>query len=266
MKWFKLPCITLITITILFGAVLMASAGTVPTTLNYQGTLYDNTGQAVNGPKDITVSLYDVSSGGTAFWTELQTGVIVKDGIFSLVLGKDSNNSIDPIKLSGTTFIGIKVGSDAEMAPRQQFTSVAYAMKSGDGVPIGAIIMWSGAINQIPQGWALCDGTNGTPNLKDRFIVGAGNNYLPGTTGGNATISLQHSHIINDHTHSGTTQGPSSYNNDIEEGSGHTAADNGHTHKFATGGASDRNTDSRLSVAQDIRPPYYALAFIMKLQ
>lgn len=266
MKWTKLNCITILTgIALLFSSVTVL-AGAVPNTLNYQGTLYDNTGQPVTGSKDITVSLYDVSSGGTAFWSELQTGVIVKNGNFSLVLGKDPGKLIDQTKLSGTTFIGIKVGADAEMVPRQQFTSVAYAMKSGDGVPIGAIIMWSGAINQIPQGWALCDGTNGTPNLKDRFIVGAGNNYLPGNTGGNATINLQHSHIANDHTHTGTTQGPIGYNNDIQKGSGHTAADNKHTHIFATGGASDRNTDGRLSTAQDILPPYYALAFIMKLQ
>ena len=44
-------------------------------------------------------------------------------------------------------------------------------------IPKGGIIMWSGATTAIPQGWALCDGTNGTPNLRDRFIVGAGSTY-----------------------------------------------------------------------------------------
>ena len=52
------------------------------------------------------------------------------------------------------------------------------------GIPIGGIIIWSGAQNAIPQYWQLCDGTNGTPDLRDRFIVGAGNNYTVGATGG----------------------------------------------------------------------------------
>ncbi len=45
-------------------------------------------------------------------------------------------------------------------------------------VPPGGIIMWSGAINDIPVGWALCDGSNGTPDLRDRFIVGAEGEYV----------------------------------------------------------------------------------------
>ena len=56
--------------------------------------------------------------------------------------------------------------------------------------PVGIITMWSGAISNIPTGWALCDGNNGTPNLTDRFIVGAGNDYTVGATGGEATHTL----------------------------------------------------------------------------
>ena len=51
-------------------------------------------------------------------------------------------------------------------------------------IPSGAIIMWSGSIGSIPAGYYLCDGQNGTPNLKDRFVVGAGNTYAVGNTGG----------------------------------------------------------------------------------
>ena len=50
------------------------------------------------------------------------------------------------------------------------------------GVPIGGIIMWYGAINTIPSGYALCDGTSGTPDLRDRFVIGAGDTYTPGDT------------------------------------------------------------------------------------
>jgi hypothetical protein len=51
-------------------------------------------------------------------------------------------------------------------------------------IPAGSIIMWSGSIGAIPTGYYLCDGQNGTPNLKDRFVVGAGNTYAVGNTGG----------------------------------------------------------------------------------
>jgi hypothetical protein len=72
----------------------------------------------------------------------------------------------------------------------------------------GMIILWSGNTGNIPSGFVLCDGNNGTPNLTDRFVVGAGAAYSPGATGGNnsQTLSLNqipsHSHTINNHTHS----------------------------------------------------------------
>lgn len=64
-------------------------------------------------------------------------------------------------------------------------------------VPPGGIIMWSGTT--IPDGWLLCDGTNGTPDLRDRFILGAGNTYAVGNTGGSNTISAAN---LPPHTHS----------------------------------------------------------------
>jgi len=51
-------------------------------------------------------------------------------------------------------------------------------------VPSGGIIVWSGAATAIPVGYVICDGTNGTPNLKDRFVVGAGNSFAVNATGG----------------------------------------------------------------------------------
>lgn len=55
--------------------------------------------------------------------------------------------------------------------------------------PVGAIIMWYGDPGDIPDGWALCDGTGGTPNLENRFIVGAGDTYALGATGGAASVT-----------------------------------------------------------------------------
>lgn len=62
------------------------------------------------------------------------------------------------------------------------------------GVPNGAILAWSGVVGNIPTGWLLCDGSNGTPDLRNRFLLGAGGAYLPSATGGAAN-----------HTHDGTT-------------------------------------------------------------
>lgn len=59
-------------------------------------------------------------------------------------------------------------------------------------IPIGGIIQWSGSIASIPSNFALCDGNNGTPDLTDRFIMGAGGSRAPGVTGG----SEIHSHTI----------------------------------------------------------------------
>lgn len=76
-------------------------------------------------------------------------------------------------------------------------------------MPAGAIIMWSGSVATIPTGWVLCDGNNNTPNLMDRFVVGAGQSYAVGNTGGSNTVSLTVSQMPN-HTHdgSGLTAGP----------------------------------------------------------
>jgi len=153
---------------------------------------------------------------------------------------------------------------------------------SGGGgayVPSGLIAMWSGAIGAIPSGWLLCDGTNGTPDLRSSFIVGAGSTYSPGATGGSTDA------IVVSHTHTATSSSTS------------TVTDPGHFHAYqkATVTApqsgsstavftanSSANTDSAttgISVATSTTttnqstgvsgtnanlPPYYALAYIFK--
>ena len=89
----------------------------------------------------------------------------------------------------------------------------------GNGTfPLGGIIMWSGAISAIPTGWSLCDGSNGTPDLRNKFVLGATNDGSDSTypgisvsqTGGTAdAVVVQHNHSITDpgHTHSQTGGG-----------------------------------------------------------
>ena len=112
-----------------------------------------------------------------------------------------------------------------------------------DPFPIGGIIMWSGSTNAIPAKWALCDGNtiNGvtTPDLRDRFIIGAGQNYNVGSTGGSKdAVVITHQHTgttgteSQSHTHSGTT-GTESQSHTHSGTTGNNSV--GHTHSGTTG-------------------------------
>ncbi|MCK5603363.1 tail fiber protein, partial [Candidatus Pacearchaeota archaeon] len=107
----------------------------------------------------------------------------------------------------------------------------------------GYIIMWSGAIADIPPGWVLCDGNNGTPDLRNRFIIAAGDTYAVDDTGGNVN-----------HNHDFT-------------GDGHTHTLPGDGDLAAGANVSDTSTSDAVTGTTDNEnglPPYYALAFVMK--
>ncbi|WP_336984963.1 hypothetical protein [Asaia sp. HN128] len=89
-------------------------------------------------------------------------------------------------------------------------------------VPSGGIIAWSGAIAAIPAGWVICDGNNGTPDLRGRFIIGAGGSYAPYNTGG-AAASL--SDVQGAHTHGGYTGAAGAFSASVS-----TDAQGGHGH------------------------------------
>lgn len=133
---------------------------------------------------------------------------------------------------------------------------------SAGSIPAGVIVMWSGAIENIPEGWSLCDGTNGTPNLLDRFIVGAGNTYAVGTTGGSAdAIVVEHSHSITDPGHSHTVATSDYSGSGFAGRGGYSSRPIGTSN--ATTAITINNTGSSGTNAN--LPPYYALAYIMKL-
>jgi hypothetical protein len=71
-----------------------------------------------------------------------------------------------------------------------QIASTAFvATAVAAAFPSGGIIIWSGSSASIPSGWVLCNGSNSTPDLRDRFVVGAGSTYAVGATGGSATVT-----------------------------------------------------------------------------
>ena len=177
-------------------------------------------------------------------------------------------------------------------------------------IPIGGIIMWSGTIATIPSNWRLCDGTNGTPDLRNRFIIGASvdasTNYIGGSGGvtkahtaiestnyvtGGTKDAVVVSHDHGGNTNSGTNDGahehavtaqdgnrfsliPSGQNAVSETGAAYAtggkdlwsggtiqsikASTTNSAHKHAIASAGESGTNKNL-------PPYYALAFIMRV-
>jgi microcystin-dependent protein len=133
------------------------------------------------------------------------------------------------------------------------------------GIPANIVIMWSGAILDIPAGWFLCDGQNGTPNLVNRFVVGAGNSYNLDATGGNKdAIVVAHTHSISygsvgSHSHT-VNYGPSG--NGTKNRGDRTSVvlvsdtQGSHSHTVTINNAGSSGTDKNM-------PPYYALAYIM---
>ena len=111
------------------GGVTVASS--VPTMISYQGQLLDSGGNPVpNGTYSMTFKLYNVPSGGTAFWEETHPSVQVTDGLFNVLLG-GGGNPLDPSHFTGETYLGVTVDGDPEMTPRQQIVSVGYAFRAG---------------------------------------------------------------------------------------------------------------------------------------
>lgn len=83
-------------------------------------------------------------------------------------------------------------------------------------VPVGAIIMWAGSEMDIPAGWVLCNGDHGTPDLRNRFVVGAGVNHTRHDTGGNPAVSLEAKHLPG-HAHSPSPAGEHTHGTQVLE-------------------------------------------------
>ena len=122
----------------------------VPEIINYQGSLSDAGGNPVSSTLNITFTLYDVAAGpGSILWQEVQS-VTVTNGQFSVQLGADINNPLDIALFEDPLFLGLAVGGDAEMTPRQALTAVGYAVRSKT-VESDTLNSLSCAANEIPK-------------------------------------------------------------------------------------------------------------------
>jgi len=123
-------------------APLAQTTGASFTTIHYQGRLADSSGNPIHNPDPglgMTFALYTEETGGSPIWSEPHTGISVSNGLFSVKLG--SVNALSADLLTGDRWLGITIGNDAEMAPREKLASVPYAMVAGEAltVPDGSI-------------------------------------------------------------------------------------------------------------------------------
>ena len=152
------------------------------------------------------------------------------------------------------------------------------------GVPGRCIGMWRSTVATIPGGYVLCDGLNATPDLRDRFLVGAGGNYDPGDLGGYNTVTsastsltigghaltageiAKHDHgTIPDWYSSGMDVSDShSYVGGIDEASGALQTDDSTTNDAGSGASHTHSGSFAGTANQDRRPPFHALCFVMK--
>ncbi len=147
---------------------------------------------------------------------EIRGAAGASKGVASLVvvtaadLANELNSRFDGAIQQGTGIIVDVQSVEAENGdpndPNDDISRFVVAVDPAYGgfTPVGGIIMWSGAISAIPENWKLCDGRYNTPDLRDRFVVGAGTSYSVGSTGGASTVVLT-TQQIPAHNHGGDT-------------------------------------------------------------
>ena len=129
-------------------------------------------------------------------------------------------------------------------------TAAELNTASSHYVPTGGIIMWSGAESAIPTGWHLCDGQNLTPNLQDRFVVGAGSTYDVNDTG-EGTLQLTEANLPA-HTHDSGTLGGTTDSEGSHSHSGTTNTTGAHVHRQSQDG--DGTTGATASTKTTMGP------------
>lgn len=148
-------------------------------------------------------------------------------------------------------------------------------------IPAGCILMWHGTLANIPSGFVLCDGQNGTPDLRDKFVKGAANGANPGTTGGALTHThsdhASHTHTytqVPNHVHGftdlrGATTGGVTTTRAVTESSDTSSTATGLKTANPDGGVATGTTAGPSATlthnSPNHEPPYFCVAFIMKV-
>ena len=129
--------------------------------------------------------IYTYQAGSTTPATTYTTNAGTIANTNPIVLGSDGRPPQEIWLTSGTSYKFVLTDStNVVIGTYDNLYGIVNSAPVANPIPTGSIIMWSGSIGAIPSGYYLCDGNNGTPDLRDRFVVGSGNSYAVGNTGG----------------------------------------------------------------------------------
>ena len=233
------------------GKVYTYAAGTTTPLASYT----DNTGATAN-----TNPVILDTRGEAAIW--------LSPASYKFVL-KDSNDvtiwtsdNLGGLNIS-PAFTGVPTAPTATGGTNTtQIATTAFVQLSATAsIPVGCIVLWSGSVATIPAGWLLCNGAYSTPNLADRFILGAGNLYAPAAAGGSAdAIVPTHTHAVTDpgHLHNVGQTSSSGASGSFGVYAGNASVSS----STATTGISI--VAAGVSPVGTNLPPYYALCYIIK--
>ena len=201
--------------------------------------------------------------------TQIATTAYVNNFVTTAIAASFTED-LTKANIASPNFTGIPTANTASYGTNsRQLATTAFvynAVSAIPAVPKGSIVMWSGSVASIPAGFTLCDGTNGTPDLRNKFVIGAGQSYSVNQTGGTKdAVVVSHKHTLYDPGHGhgyGRMVGPSAI-----DGVDSTTRNSGDVHEeqrvtdaavtgitMSTEGVS--GTDQNL-------PPYYALCYVM---
>jgi hypothetical protein len=229
-----------------------------------------------------TCTLYASTVAGNT--TAAGSGITVPTST-SMIVRCDGTNIVDQTNyISGALTVGGTMTLSGNPVSNLQAATKQYVDSATSGsFPAGGIIMWNGSVGSIPSGWYLCNGSNGTPDLRDRFVVGAGSSYAVNATGGTAdavVVSHSHSAGVSDPQHSHQTgvipSGDESSGYGLTKTGGFVnrvmvTSDSGGFNSNSGKSTSNASTGISVSISSTGSsgtnanlPPYYALCYIMK--
>jgi hypothetical protein len=200
--------------------------------------------------------------------------------LMALLKDQQTGSSGDPFTVAGTLVSsgtldvtgGFKLDGTAGASGQVIVSAGTGTPTWGNAFVAGMIMLWSGSSASIPSGWLLCDGSSSTPDLRNRFVVGATSTYAVGATGGSADAIV----VSHTHTATSTVTDPGHFHSYGEGQRTQVGEDNGEAYDAQSSAAFNTNTKTTgITVATTNAsagssgtnanlPPYYALCYIMK--
>jgi len=239
--------------------VNVTGVATVTSSLYVNGKLHDGDGDFGTAGQLLSsdgtdLAWIDASSTSVANANNVGTNVNATNAEQFVTFVENSSGN-NPIRVDA----GIKYNPNTNRLTAGSFAGDGSALTGIVAIPSGGIILWSGAADAIPTGFVLCNGSNSTPDLRGRFVVGyhdSNGDYDVNDTGGAETVTLSVAQMPN-HKHVTTFDGHKYF-----PGDGSTSISYGGAGGYPATTFSMDNTGG--GGAHENRPPYYALCYIMK--